>query len=578
MTTDKPIKVLVVENSETILRLLCYHLENAGCQIETAKDGLDALILLEKFIPDILFTDIIMPKVSGDQLCNIVRSNNKFKNIFIAVHSSTSLEDDRDILNLDADIYIAKGPSQNIKKHIALTLTQFRQGVRRNQQTVGTEHLYPREITKELLLARKHALTIFSNIAEAVVEIDFKGKIVQANLAMENLVQKPSIQILSRPFISFLEGDEIDSVHSWIENAAEKDLPKYTSDYAHPLTIGNRSILLSMVRIKEIEDHCIIAILQDITHQKESEHYLESTIHRMNAILDSIDHGVVLCDADFKSLIVNQALKKIWHLEDASLPKQPTLHDLLNYIGSLGLLSLPVNSTEQDIIDNWLEKVIQGENINQEVERTDGKYLHFQSNILPDGGRLLTFHDITSMKEAAEKLQDALEKVQEQAYHDTLTGLPNLRLARERLISTISFSKRKKCAAALMFIDLDGFKEINDTHGHDIGDQVLIAVAERLSQTLRTCDTAARIGGDEFIVIQTEVANRKTVVQVAEKIIQTISAPILIEDISISVGASIGIAIYPDDGEESNILIKKADDAMYYTKRTGKNNYTFTPR
>jgi diguanylate cyclase (GGDEF)-like protein len=131
--------------------------------------------------------------------------------------------------------------------------------------------------------------------------------------------------------------------------------------------------------------------------------------------------------------------------------------------------------------------------------------------------------------------------------------------------------------AALMFIDLDGFKEVNDSHGHEIGDLVLKLVGEKLAESLRDTDTVARIGGDEFLVIQTEVHNRSDITKVAEKIVERVGEPFSVEGLDIKIGASIGIAVYPQNGEESRVLMKKADDALYYTKRIGKNNYSFTP-
>ena len=131
--------------------------------------------------------------------------------------------------------------------------------------------------------------------------------------------------------------------------------------------------------------------------------------------------------------------------------------------------------------------------------------------------------------------------------------------------------------AALMFIDLDGFKEVNDSHGHEIGDMVLKKVSERLLDSLRETDTVARIGGDEFLVIQTEIHDKSAITKVAEKIVKQVSQPFIVEDLEINIGASIGIAVYPKNGVDSRVLMKKADDALYYTKRTGKNNYAFAP-
>jgi CheY-like chemotaxis protein len=118
------------------------------------KNGLEALVKIDEEIPDIIFTDIIMPKVSGYQLCTILRNNSELKDIFIAVHSSTSLEDNRQILEMDADVYIAKGPKTNLKDHVHHVLEQYKKGIRRNPKTFGGSNLHPREITRELLLER----------------------------------------------------------------------------------------------------------------------------------------------------------------------------------------------------------------------------------------------------------------------------------------------------------------------------------------------------------------------------------------------------------------------------------------
>jgi len=574
---EKPIyKVLVVENNPTILKLICHHLEAHGCEVTTAVDGLEALLSMDKSIPDILLTDIIMPKVSGDQLCSIIRKDAQLKNLFIAVHSSTSLEDNGKILDLDADIYIAKGPVVNIKKHVSHVLDQFQKGIRRNKQTVGCESLYPREITRELLLARKHYQAIFNSVAEAVIEMDTTGQIVQANRATEKLLQRKAKNILSHNFTDFLSGDDTEKVALWISKKKSKSSMTFSSSYENPLFINNKKILLNLVAIKEADGFFIIGILQDITLQKNTEEKLAQTLSEFNAIIDNIDYGVLFMDADLNSRVVNQAYRDLWNIPESITDTNPSMKELIEYNRDRGLYDCP--PAEMDAyLEKRLDEVRSGEMQTADLRRLDGKVLQYQCVVLPDGGRLLTYYDITDLKNTEEKLEEALEKVSNLANHDPLTALPNLRLARERLHSAISLSKRKGWMAAIMFIDLDGFKQVNDSHGHDIGDKVLKMVADRLLASLRESDTVARIGGDEFLVIQTEVPHRFAAANVAEKIVKRISDPFLLEDIQVEIGASIGIAVYPENGEDIRVLMKKADDAMYYTKRIGKNNYTFTP-
>jgi diguanylate cyclase (GGDEF)-like protein/PAS domain S-box-containing protein len=572
-------KVLVAENNPTILKILALHLEAEGCRVKTVSNGLEALLQLDNEIPDILFTDIIMPKVSGDQLCAIIRKDKRLCDIFIAVHSSTSLEDNHSILDLDADAYIAKGPAVNLKRHVSYVLEQYRKGERRNQQTMGATTLHPREITRELLLARKHYQAIFNNVAEAVVELDETGQIVQANVAAQKLFRKGILKILSANFIDFLTGQDKQDVLDWLESIKKNGTngsSNFKSSYSTPLQVKKRKILLNLVAIEEGESFFFIGILQDITLQKNTELMLAKTLNDFNAVIDTIDYGVLLLDKDLQTCIVNQAYRNLWQLSKEFTDQQPTLKELMQKNSSTGLYGM----TEEDLpayIEERVANVRKGGIAPMELQRADGKYLRYQCVVLPDDGRLLTYYDITSLKHTEKKLEEALETVSNLANHDPLTGLPNLRLAREKLLSALSLSRRKGWMAAIMFIDLDGFKDVNDLHGHEIGDKVLTQVAERLVDKLRQVDTVARIGGDEFLVIQTEVHHRFAAANVAEKIVKSISRPFVIGDLEITIGASIGIAIYPENGEDSRVLMKKADDAMYYTKRIGKNNYTFTP-
>jgi diguanylate cyclase (GGDEF)-like protein/PAS domain S-box-containing protein len=178
------------------------------------------------------------------------------------------------------------------------------------------------------------------------------------------------------------------------------------------------------------------------------------------------------------------------------------------------------------------------------------------------------------------ELKDAMEKIRHMANHDFLTELPTMRLARDRLAMAIRGANRYSSKLAVMFIDLDGFKEVNDRFGHDVGDFVLKHVANRLISGVRATNTVARVGGDEFLMIATDIDIAENAGVVAEKSLRRLSEPIKLDHTAgknISVSASIGIAIYPDNGTEINSLIKAADEAMYRVKNAGKNGYAFAP-
>jgi diguanylate cyclase (GGDEF)-like protein/PAS domain S-box-containing protein len=197
--------------------------------------------------------------------------------------------------------------------------------------------------------------------------------------------------------------------------------------------------------------------------------------------------------------------------------------------------------------------------------------------------------DITQSKRTEEELRQAAaelsrsnielklsaDRLRYLAYHDPLTGLANRKQFHERLSQSIDWARCNNQRVALMFLDLDGFKQVNDTLGHDMGDQLLRIVAQRLTNGLRNSDIVSRLGGDEFTVILHGIPQPEYVVKVAEKILETLSKVFLLDGKNVFVTVSIGISLYPLDGEVEETLIKKADSAMYCSKQQGRNQYKF---
>jgi len=179
---------------------------------------------------------------------------------------------------------------------------------------------------------------------------------------------------------------------------------------------------------------------------------------------------------------------------------------------------------------------------------------------------LLAIEDITERKKYE-------EKIQQMAFHDSLTGLPNRKLFSDRLGIVLAQAKRNKKKVGIVMLDLDNFKDVNDTLGHDVGDTLLKAVAERLSGTLRKSDTVARFGGDEFVLIFPDMEIIEEAIQVVQKIIDRFHKPFLIDTHQLVVTTSIGIAVYPNDGMDEEILMKNADIAMYQAKQAGRARY-----
>jgi diguanylate cyclase (GGDEF)-like protein/PAS domain S-box-containing protein len=205
--------------------------------------------------------------------------------------------------------------------------------------------------------------------------------------------------------------------------------------------------------------------------------------------------------------------------------------------------------------------------IELELRKKDGQSIWGLMNLTIVGDRIhTTVVDISDRKRAEEKIEF-------HAYHDVLTNLPNRKLFTDRLSQSISRARRSSKPLAVMFVDLDHFKSINDTLGHEAGDELLLEMARRLRANVRDDDTVARLGGDEFTIILAELRHPEDAVSVAEKLIKAVEEPLSIAGVSIEVSASIGIALFPDDGSDAESLLRNADSAMYRAKEAGRNTY-----
>ncbi len=237
-----------------------------------------------------------------------------------------------------------------------------------------------------------------------------------------------------------------------------------------------------------------------------------------------------------------------------------------------------VHPEEREMVAQAWEQAMLGEPYNIEHRiLVDGqlKWVRERAEVIFDGNGVArvgdgTVQDITDWKQAQEDIQRL-------AYYDALTGLPNRSLLQDRLTQTVAAAHRDKDSFALMFLDLDRFKYINDTLGHHAGDEMLRVVARRLNEAIREGDTVARLGGDEFIVLLRETGADGALF-VAEKLLTSVAQPLDIDGVEMSTDVSIGICMYPDDGSDAETLMKNADAAMYHAKEQGRNNFQFFTR
>ena len=202
------------------------------------------------------------------------------------------------------------------------------------------------------------------------------------------------------------------------------------------------------------------------------------------------------------------------------------------------------------------------------IQTGAGRWFQVRERRTREGGIVAVRTDVTDLK-ASEA------RVRYLSQHDPLTGLPNRRLLQDRMEQAFVLARRNKTRVAILLVDLDRFKVINDIHGHRVGDEVLREVGNRLRASVREADTVARHGGDEFVVLLPELQRALDATRVADKAVEALTAPIRVEESDYRISASIGISIYPVDGQESDTLLWQADQAMYRMKQEGGSGVRF---
>jgi diguanylate cyclase (GGDEF)-like protein len=283
----------------------------------------------------------------------------------------------------------------------------------------------------------------------------------------------------------------------------------------------------------------------------------------LDTVVNNMSQGVLMFDAQARLVFFNQRYIDMYGLSPDMVRPGCTLHDLLEHRAAVGAFA----GSPQDYIVELLEDVAAGKVSNGIVKSVDGRVFSIVRNPIPGGGWIATHEDITDR-------QRAEERIVHMARHDALTDLPNRTMMRERLEHELKRVKRGECLAVLC-LDLDHFKSVNDTLGHPIGDELLKVVAERLRRCTREPDTIARLGGDEFAIIMTGMQEPTDAVALAKRIRDSITKPYHLDGHQIVADISIGISLSPMDATEPDQLLKNADMALYGAKGDGRGTYRF---
>lgn len=425
-----------------------------------------------------------------------------------------------------------------------------------------------RKLAEEALRKSEDQLRRMVDGTEALLmNVDLEGKISYANEAISRLLGTPPDELLGRLYLKYVDPRDRDRVHSFYIQSLEQ---KTSNSLEFRLAAaGGETRWVRFVNHPILEDGEIIGqsgFALDITDSVELERkaeerslYLEGVLESALDAIVTLDHESIITDWNngAENLFGYSREEALGENIDELIIKQD--HDLIKEAHEL---------SDHVLAGNTIPTT---ETIRYRKDGSGVNVLLTGAPILIDGevvGGVATYTDITPQK-------DLEEAIKHMATHDSLTGLPNRRLFNDRIVLEISHAQRRNEKVAVVLLDLDLFKEVNDSLGHSTGDKLLQAVGKRLCHVLRKSDTVARMGGDEFMLILPEMNTVEDSKASLTRLLNSLRKPFHVEGHRIQISASLGISFYPDDGVDVETLVKKADIAMYKSKALGGSQFQF---
>ena len=329
---------------------------------------------------------------------------------------------------------------------------------------------------------------------------------------------------------------------------------------------ASQQTMLAMLRDSHDE---LDARAEELSYQvaalKSTESRLQQQNDQLSTILENFPGGVSVVDAELRLLAVNSQFKSLLALPDALMDDPSTgFEDVIRFNACRG------DYGPGDVEALVAERVTQARQFRaHRIERVlpNGTTLDVRGMPLPQGGFVTLYMDVTMARQHERELEHL-------AHFDALTGLPNRVLLADRLRQAMSQAARRSQQLAVAYLDLDGFKAVNDSYGHEVGDQLLLGVASRMKQALRDGDTLARLGGDEFVAVLLDVAGLDGSVPMLMRLLLAADSPVTVDGRELRVSASVGVTFFPQSQEvDAEQLLRQADQAMYQAKQAGKNRY-----
>ena len=432
---------------------------------------------------------------------------------------------------------------------------------RSNKEIIGIK----KQSAQELKQALEFAEDIVATVREPLLVLDASLRILGANDSFYKLFSEKPQETVGK--LIYEIGDNQWDIPK-LRELLEEILPRNTSfgdfEVEHDFSqIGRRTMILNARRIHDggSKTRRILLAIEDITERKRIEREKASSELRYRRLFETAQDGILILNAETGQIAdVNPFL-----IDMLGYSKNEFLGKRLWEIGAF----IDARKSREAYKELQKNDYIRYEDLPLETKNGQRMEVEFVSNVyLVNDERVIqcNIRDISERKRLERNLAFA-------ATHDFLTGLPNRTLFTDHFMLGLAGAKRYHKKLAIMVLDVDHFKHINDTLGHSCGDQLLKEFGKRLSSVVRETDTVSRMGGDEFAILLTEVTETENVAYTAKKILENAREPFILDSHEVKITASIGISIYPDDGEDIETLIKYADTAMYQAKEDGRNNY-----
>ncbi|MGD0930281.1 MAG: EAL domain-containing protein [Candidatus Korobacteraceae bacterium] len=572
MTQTSKANVMVVDDQPANLKLLEDMLKNQGYAIRSFPRGQLALAAAAQSPPDLILLDINMPQMNGFEVCERLKSDRRLAEIpVIFLSALTESEDKIKAFRAGGVDYVTK-PFQ-VAEVLARVETHVQ--LRRLQQTLErhSDHLEAkvRARTTDLVDANARLKLLAEALKaapNAIVITDATGSLVWTNPAFSALSGYSAEEVIgkNRRLLNSGKQDENFYRQMWTTILSGKvwqgeivNRRKDGSDSTEEMIIAPVSLAPSYIT------H-FVTINQDISQRKRSEEELRRAEEKYRAIFEDAVVGIFRIAPEGRLLDVNRAFARMHGYDSAAelLAEASTLpHQIFIDVVQMDTWA-PVLGSEGVVCGAEVKIARRGGahtwglvNL-RAVRNSDSEVVFYEG----------TIEDITDRKIAQQEVHFL-------AYYDVLTELPNRALLRARLDKALAEARRRTDKVALLFLDLDRFKNINDSLGHSFGDLFLQQVAGRLKSATREQDTVARVGGDEFVIVLTSANDVEDIATAAERVIKSVTDEFVIQGQALKITCSLGISIFPEHGNDSETLIKNADAAMYSAKENGCDNFRF---